>query len=248
MKRSSGPRKTASNLSESVHKQLNWYELAASAAGVGVLALTQAAGAKVVYTPVHHIVGRNERYRVSLNHGEIGDLTFVNRYGCNQDYCQDALSAIPSAGNAVEGKFTVAYALEPGVKIGPKEPFSGEIMAFSSSSEGTFGQWANVSNRYLGLKFIIKGKAHYGWLRLTVRLSGHARITATLSGYAYETIPNKAIIAGQTKGTDDVNSMEQPNPASLTVPTPEPASLGALAMGAPGLSIWRRKESALEGN
>jgi hypothetical protein len=215
------------------------YALAASAAGVGVLALTQAADAKVVYTPIHHVIGRNERYKVSLNYGEIGDLTFVNRYGCNQDYCQDALSAIPSAGNAVEGKFTVAYALEPGVKIGPKEPFSGEIMAFSSSSEGTFGQWANVSNRYLGLKFNIKGKAHYGWLRLTVRLSGHARITATLTGYAYETVPNKPIIAGATKDSDED---DQPAPASLKMHALEPATLDMLALGAPGLSIWRREE------
>jgi len=126
------------------------------------------------------------------------------------------------------------------VKIGPKEPFSGKIMAFSSSSEGTFGQWANVSNRYLGLKFNIKGKAHYGWLRLTVRLSGHARITATLTGYAYETIPNKAIIAGATKGPDDISLEEQD--AALTMSTSEPATLGVLAMGAPGLSIWRREE------
>jgi hypothetical protein len=216
VKQSARPRKTA-KLSKSLSHQLNMYTLAASA-GVGALTLAPPAEAKVIYTHVHHNIGRNERYKVSLNHAEMGDLTFVNRYGCNQDYCQDALSAIPSAGNAVEGKFTVAYALNPGVKIGPKEPFSGKVMAYSSSSEGTFGQWANVSNRYLGLKFNIKGKAHYGWLRLTVRLSGHARITATLTGYAYETIANKPIIAGKTEGPDVV--------------TIQPASLGHLAQGA----------------
>jgi hypothetical protein len=36
MKRSSGPRKTASDLSESVHQQLNMHAIAAAAAGVGV--------------------------------------------------------------------------------------------------------------------------------------------------------------------------------------------------------------------
>jgi hypothetical protein len=250
MNLTSGLRKTA-NLSESNLQRLNMYAFAASAAGVGVLALTQAADAKVVYTPVHHVIGRNERYKVSLNHGEIGDLTFVNRYGCNQDYCEDALSAIPSAGNAVAGKLTVAYALVPGVKIGPKEPFSGKIMAFSSSSEGTFGQWANVSNRYLGLKFNIKGKAHYGWLRLTVRLSGHARITATLTGYAYETIPGKAIKAGQTKEADALTNDDLGPGASLTSPipdTPQPSSLGMLALGAPGVPLWRgRKRKKLFG-
>ena len=247
MKPSSWRRKTACVLSESVHKQLNMYALAATAAGVGALALTQTADAKVVYTPVHHVIGRSERYKVSLNNGEIGDLTFVNRYGCNQDYCQDALSAVPSAGNAVEGKFTVAYALEPGVKIGPKKPFSGGIMAFSSSSEGTFGQWANVSNRYLGLKFNIKGKAHYGWLRLTVRLSGHARITATLTGYAYETIPNKPIITGKTKGASDDPTNQGVGPdasvTSLIPETPQPASFGMLALGVQGVPLWRRKET-----
>ena len=41
-------RKTASNLSESVHKQLNMYAIAAGAAGVGLLALAQPSEAKIV--------------------------------------------------------------------------------------------------------------------------------------------------------------------------------------------------------
>jgi hypothetical protein len=63
-------------------------------------------------------------------------------------------------------------------------------------------------------------------------------ITATLTGYAYETIPGKLIIAGATKGPDDAEPA-----ASLNTPIPIPATLGPLAMGAPGLSIWRRKET-----
>lgn len=47
MKRSSGPRKTAS-LSQSTNHKLNTYALAASAAGVGILALIQPAQAKIV--------------------------------------------------------------------------------------------------------------------------------------------------------------------------------------------------------
>jgi hypothetical protein len=62
------------------------------------------------------------------------------------------------------------------------------------------GQWVNVANRYLGLKFLIKGKIHYGWARLSVKVQGHA-ITATLTGYAYETIPNKYFFYGKGDGT-----------------------------------------------
>jgi len=96
---------------------------------------------------------------------------------------------------------------------------------------GYLGRWANngqgVRNRYLGLKFMIRGKIHYGWARLNVTL-GHNTdvVTATLTGYAYETIPNKAIIAGKTHGKDVI--------------TLEPASLGHLARGASAISAWRK--------
>jgi hypothetical protein len=229
-------RKTA-NLSESIHQQLSKYALAASAAGVGML--TQPAEAKIVYTPVHHVIGRNERYKVDLNHDKIGDLSLVNTYGCNNDYCVDALSAFPAAGNGVEGKYGLAYALLLGAKVGSKQPFTGQVMALSSSSVGTFGQWFNVSNRYLGVRFDIQGKTHYGWLRLSVRVLGHAKMITTLSGYAYETIPNKPIIAGKTKGPEEIT---QTLDAALPATSPQPSTLSALAMGAPGLSIWRREE------
>ena len=104
----------------------------------------------------------------------------------------------------------------------------------------TLGRWVNVRDRYLGLKFKINGKFHYDWARLNVKvLKGKFKITATLTGYAYETIPGKAIIAGATKGPDDAETA-----ASLHSHTPEPAALGMLALGAPWLSIWRREESA----
>jgi hypothetical protein len=68
------------------------------------------------------------------------------------------------------------------------------------------------------------------------------QISGTLTGYTYETIPGKAIIAGQTKGPDEIdNSADQLNPTALTVPALPSATLGMLATGAPGLSIWRRE-------
>ncbi len=43
-------------LSASIHQQLNAYALAASAAGVGMLALVQPAEAKIVYTKAGRFV------------------------------------------------------------------------------------------------------------------------------------------------------------------------------------------------
>jgi hypothetical protein len=112
-------------------------------------------------------------------------------------------------------------------------------MAFNGSG-GCYGPWgkAQNQNRYLGLELLIKGKVHFGWARLSVSCQGSV-VFATLTGYAYETISGKSIIAGATKGPDDAEPT-----AALSSHTPEPVTLGALALGAPGLSIWRRKESA----
>lgn len=85
-----------------------------------------------------------------------------------------------------------------------------------SSQFSDLGPWAGkgkgARDRYLGLKFVVHGKVHYGWARLSVRL-GHDRqledVSGTLTGYAYETVPNKPIIAGKTTGADVI--MFQPD-------------------------------------
>jgi hypothetical protein len=240
MNRPSGPRKTA-NLSPSTNHQLHMYVLAASAAGVGVLALAQSAEAKIIYTQTHVVIGTNHIYSLDLNHDGIADFK-IDNHSFFTDTIVATLSAVPAqANNAVVGRQRqigspyYAYALTRGVVISSKQPFAGGWMAWSDGANRA-GQWVNVRSRYLGLKFRIKGKVHYAWARLNVTV-GNSRISATLTGYAYETIPGKPIIAGATKGPDD-----EPT-ASLNTPIPVPATLGALAMGAPGLSIWRRKES-----
>jgi hypothetical protein len=239
MKRSSRPRKIA-KLAESFHQRLNAYALAASAAGVGALALTQSAEAKIIYTQTHVVIGTNHIYELDLNHDGIADFK-IDNHSFFTDTIVATLSAVPAqANNAVVGRQLqigspyYAYALARGAAIGPKQPFAGGWMAWSDGANRG-GRWVNTRSRYLGLKFRVKGKIHYGWARLNVTV-GNSRISATLTGYAYETIPNQPIIAGATKGTE-----EGPDTA-LTMPTPDPATLGALALGAPGLSIWRREK------
>ena len=241
MKRPSAPRKTA-NLSQSVQQQVTMYALAASAAGVGVLALAQPAEAKIVYTKTDVVIGTNHIYELDLNHDGIADFK-IDNHSFFTDTIVASLSAVPAqANNAVVGKQPgvgspyYAYALLPGARVGPKQPFAGAWMAWSDGANRA-GQWANVRGRYLGLKFLIKGKIHYGWARLNVTV-GQSKITATLTGYAYETIPGKPIVAGRTKGPEDGN--EGPEAAVLAAPISEPASLGLLAQGAAGLVAWRR--------
>jgi len=149
----------------------------------------------------------------------------------------------------------LAAALPTGAKIQNGDRFAGAnsgfvemgSVGFPTNTNTTFktqwnGPWVNggkgVKNRYLGLKFKIKDKFHFGWARLTVATQKQS-FKATLTGYAYETIPGKGIIAGKTSGPD--GGVAVGSARSTSAPSVVPASLGALANGAPGLSIWRRE-------
>jgi len=267
LKHSARPRK-AIRLSESVRQRLNMYAVAASAAGVSALALSQPAAARIVYTPIHHVIGKNGSFYIDLNHDGIADFLLVNSAFRVSHTSVNLLRALPnhdeSAG--VAGAFRspdtfAALALKRGSRISAARRFysrgdmagqcahNTNLSSFpcNSRSHNTTGYWANVTNRYLGLMFTLHGKVHYGWARLSVQASKRRfTLTATLTGFAYETIPGKPIVAGRTKGPDEIDdtTVAQPNPAALAAHTPTLATLGALTMGASGLSLWRREESA----
>jgi|SRR5271155_3371463 len=243
MKRSPRRLGTASNLSQSTQQRLNSYAVAASAAGVGMLALTMPAEAKIIYTATHQVIKKGVSYKLDLNHDGKADFTLMGRRSANTSTSYLLLSAKPDAGNGVRGfggEHGWASALKPGSLIGPYQYFPGQVMAEVAHTAGSgviyAGSWLNVKNRYLGLRFKIAGKIHYGWARLSVQATSSS-ITATLTGYAYETIPKKAIHAGQAKGGED-----EADVAQLNFRAPESQTLGLLAMGSRGLSLWPRKE------
>jgi hypothetical protein len=240
MKYSSQRTRTSFELPDSVHRQLNMYALAAGAAGVSALSLAQPAEARIIYTPTHKVIGKNSSYLLALDHQTadflITNSTCSNGSRCNSDrYAQLSIWGAGSrwapASNsvvAINGDSYLVAALRPGARISNSRRFiRGRVMAsqcvgFCASHTRTIGPWVNVSNRYLGLKFKINGKFHYGWARLSVKvLKGQFKITATLTGYAYETIPSKPIIAGATNGLDMVTAESNT----------EPVGLGRLALG-----------------
>src|SRR5579859_1702107 len=77
MKRSPRPRWIA-ELSEALHQQLNLYAIAAGAAGVGMLALAQAAEAKIVYTPAHKVISPNTNFYLDLLNNDSHDFLLSN--------------------------------------------------------------------------------------------------------------------------------------------------------------------------
>ncbi len=259
MKRSTGPRKAA-NLSESIHRQLSMYAIAAVVAVLSALALTERSEAKIVYTPVSVQLSK---YSLDVNNDGITDFTLQlqgsvkHDEGCQAWNISDYLSDVAAKGNGVISDGNgLAAVLRRGAEIGASQKFtSQQEMAYVWQEyifymgrpchlyKGEEGNWLNVTNGYLGLVFKIKGKTHYGWARLSVQSSDgfdDVHMEATLTGYAYETIPGKSIKAGQTKGADGEDFSASSSMTSPVADAPQPASLGALAMGTRGLSIWRR--------
>ena len=212
-------------------------------AGAGLLSFATGAQAKVVYTPANTQVTSTS---IDLNHDGIADF-IIAFHGL--DHTTFLTVAPLVTGNAIRSAaFGDAAAGFFGVPVGPGEKFRstsggtygwGLIMAaaFEYSVTSFGGPWANTVNRYLGFKFTIAGQTHYGWARLSVGdwLSGGK---AVLTGYAYETVPNKTIVEGHISGSSAANIA----PSDLLRWTPQPASLGMLARGAEGLAAWRREE------
>jgi hypothetical protein len=263
MRRSPRSRETAS-LSDSVHHQLTMYALAASAVGVGVLALVQSAEAKIVYTPANIPINvGGGLVALDLNHDGINDFQFTDTFVVEKRQGRlpsDAFSfsylgvAPVQKSNRVyavksDGQLCAA-AVPKGRTVGPHSPFqpgdSSLVMAFGSNGGAASCPWRPVKTACLGVKFVIKGKVHFGWARIKRTAPMYAGFPAIITGYAYETIPDKPIITGKTKGPDEFKEFDSDPSASLTAPIadkPQSATLGALAMGSPGLSIWRREGS-----
>jgi hypothetical protein len=239
----------ANPLRKTIHQQLASYALLASAAGVNVLALNQPADAEIVFTPAHVVIAGNDKFFLDLNHDGVADFVLSNRNFCTTDICGRTLRVTPGQASnkivGVKGIFVVDYAsaLKRGSQIGLSRQFLGKLMAASGTEYGTGGQWLDATNRFLGLKFTVAGQVHFGWARFSVQ-SGNGRITAVLSGYAYETVVGKPILAGQTKGADEAALSGTEGIATPPADSSQQrASLGLLAQGASGLVAWRKQDN-----
>jgi len=128
--------------------------------------------------------------------------------------------------------------LKYGAKIGGKEKWAQDRSIrncrWYETTQSPFmscaGAWSlnKGEDAYLGFKFQIKGKTHYGWEHAVIAYNGSTSELHSV-GYAYESIPNKPILAGKTKGSDVI--------------IPPPPTLRHLARGASAIPSWRARET-----
>lgn len=207
--------------------------------------------AKVVFTPTHQLLTGGSLF-LDLNSDGVTDFTIteskfdagVIRNTGSFHSGGELTVAGAQAGNQVLG-FTSsgsASALNAGFRVGASDLFLSntpkimeDCFRTTFSTVVDYGKWRNAKNKFLGLKFTLNGKIHFGWARLSVQRTG-CKITALLTGYAVETVVNKSILTGQTQ--------DAPALGDLLAPDANIPSLGILAQGAPVLDLWRRKEDS----
>jgi hypothetical protein len=238
-----------------------------SAVGVGLLLSAGPASARIVYTPAYiNVVSVVSGFNLDLNHDGIADF----RFGFSgSTLMAHLLVSARQPGNAILGTFqgvlgiagtpgacAAASALPAGHRIGPGSKFgqygqmassfaafirTGGTCSQSVSVTGKCGYWGKAQGRFLGFEFTIRGQKHFGWARLNSTVGRGVDNIATLTGYAYETEPNKPIRAGDTGPVADVREPEM-HSAPLAVTALRPATLGVLASGSAGLDIWRKQQ------
>jgi hypothetical protein len=231
--------------------QISSYVSTALAAGVSLMALAQSAQSEVIVTKKTISISPFSSVLLDLNKDGIADfkLSFT---GSNYGHTvSNYINVVPLTGGEVvgsaAGKFgPYASALVRGANVGASAHFvggmNGKVMLehFLGIESGsllsyTYGKWDNLGpNRFLGVKFPIHGQMHYGWIRITVNVAKVDGVSGTITAYAYETIPNKKITVGSSTDTTS-------DTATKAAVDAKP-SLGMLALGAPGLDIWRRTE------
>jgi hypothetical protein len=217
MRKSLGPK--------SVRQLLNRFGIATILAGVGLSALARPVTAEIVYTPANIIIGANSSYNLDLDNDGVTDFTISTSYSTLVDSgFQESFGETPASGNGAErtAHYPSPNRVAGGKQIGPSQTFYGGTLDLavyglycgpvSGCEYNGGGNWFirkckwvghvevctyKGGTGFLGLMFQINGETHYGWALLTVNLGPPGFVT--LNGYAYETIPNMPINAGQTK-------------------------------------------------
>lgn len=203
---------------------------------------------------------------LDLNHDGVVDFNLVERHypyvgrmrGPSCCFHESQSLNVNGAGNPGAGVMGTAYspfdagALVLGAEIGPGLHFDrvqnanalmaqagfftareSKLYSFCDGPFAGFAACTGTTDRFLGLRFQVSGNTYYGWAGFSVVKVGYTYIHARLVGIAYEDVPGQPIRAGQLQ--DGTVMTER-------TPNPQPATLGLLALGAPGLDIWRPRK------
>jgi hypothetical protein len=262
MSKSKGLSRVKTDVSDSLNKRLSAYALAAGAAGISLLSASTAAEARVIHEQINFPLYGNQTYDFNPAHQSgtpfffvgtflfFSSLTFWNRAFFQPNSA--GASAVLSAGG-------LPAELAGGSVIGPRDNWGKGASYGMLFTYGPYGGGTQSHHRgnfgkpgFVGFRFTVSGKQHYGWVRLRFSIhlgpSGTKQTTTEIVDCAFETTPGKSIRAGQTKESpDQVSNLtpyqgNTPHSRAASLVSRRPASLGMLAVGASGIPLWRMSD------
>ena len=173
-------------------------------------AVVSAAGAQaqVVYTDVNpdysHDAPQDNGfaiYPLDLNNDQTVDFVIASRDTVTANaHVRFTLAAPYGAGNAVAGEnpggYDYALALDINSMVDSTLNWiaATNTMAYNVDSANPYNEnWNGVTDKYLGLKFVVGTNTHYGWARLDSYAIGDSIV---VKDYAFEATPNVGIMTG----------------------------------------------------
>ncbi len=226
-------KRSKARLGRRLEDRLASYALCAGAAGVGLLASAGPAEAQIVYTPANRTISCgaapcSQAIAIDLNHDGVPDFQVRLSYNAVLKSDDGGVWGNRNEHAGVAQRYYgTAVAYRFGAPIGRLGYFRSKA-AMGWEFCGSLSSWCDARNRFLGLRFELDGVVHWGWAELSLKSVRGTSLRVHLEGYAYDTVPGQKIRAGQ-------RSEDAPEAAI--------GSLGALALGFPGLSLWRQNSA-----
>jgi len=212
-----------------------WLAYAGAAAATGLAGATSADGEIHYSGKVNLILGPGSHSTVYLQLDQPGD-SIAFRHG-TQSGATAYFKAVGLKSGAFVGTYSrFEFAFVDRLKGAPTRyisgfpftSFGGTNRNFGLMVKGTFryGEWIKRGTDYVGFRFNNGSGLQYGWAR--VKMGGKDRnFGYEVLDYAYAD-PGEPIGVGQTGSSSKKDAIDE-------------ESLGALAVGAAGLALWRQR-------
>ncbi len=184
-----------------------------SALAAGVIAVSGTANAQITYVDINpdEVYTADHQLDIDLNTDGINDFAILIGADSSTRF---AVRVGPTLGNevlgSVSGNFFYPFAMDMNQPVGPAATvWNGTMnggymtMAWVYTAGGSYGNWLNATDKYLGVRFLIGTNVHYGWIRFSISCSATG-VSCTYKDYAYNTVAEQQILAGtQTIGLDE---------------------------------------------
>ena len=194
-------------------------------------AVVSAAGAQaqVVYTDVNpdysHDAPQNNGfaiYPLDLNNDQTVDFVIASRDTVTPNATVRLTLAAPyGAGNAVAGENPAGYDYALALDINSMVDSTlnwiaaTNTMAYNNNSANPYDEnWNGVTDKYLGLKFVVGANTHYGWARLDSYAIGDSIV---VKDYAFNATPNVGIMTASLTETQVENLVKFINKSNNSV-------------------------------